>query len=526
MDLVNCKVESEKEMPMENIARLYCPDFSSVFGLKFANPFFYENIDSQIWPIFNDFNLPKSTLNLLALRNNENPLFYNRNINSSQLLIELECGNFGIGLAQAIEISNDYGIPNELVLEVCSKVKPLYPILSINLNLDPKLIIEELKNDISKAQKFNKDISAVVIYPGYLNLDFSENVNMNKVIEFLNNNKIPLKIDITDLHLPFFNPQNLIPEKIISFINKIRSKKMELPIIISGVNPYLNISIYSEYLKWDKNIFLELNHRSIGGTTPKAYFNHIFSIPGFINNWWYRIMFGSGTPTLEPSQLTRGLIEATEHLNFTYKNLLRTWGLRNGWRIFPILNCYLKNSNKEEQLSQFHNSITLKYEKKSSQLNNSADKNQILISYDILIQSFSITQLISIQSVIEKIFQDVRNDHPDFQDGLLIIKTYHTTNSIIMNEHELGNYLQLHYYFSEKTAQNADETLHTVAADEFRADFNFSDHLLALNYGERSVTYPIRNGKLIKGSREHLYCMITFGPRIVKTSVDFLLNRI
>ncbi|MHA1341381.1 MAG: YjbQ family protein [Promethearchaeota archaeon] len=523
-----------------NYARLYCPDFSCVFGPNFANPFLYDNIDSQIWPILEGFKFPQETIKLLELKSGEHPLFYRRKISIKQLLLELECGNFGAALIQALEILEDYGIPNELVLEVCSKDPSFFPIFSLNL-MDEKqnsdALIAEIKDLINKSEKIKKGVSAIVLYPAYLDIDLFNELNqlksknkLSNLIEFMDKNKIPLKIDITDLHLPNYHPKNIDPIKLISLIKKIRSQNYTLPIIIAGIDPLLNAAVYAESLKWDKNVYLEINHRTIGGTSPNRYFHQLFSLPGFINNWWSKILFASATPTLEPSQMMRGLLESTENLNFTFKNLLRIWGFRNGWRIFPNLQISLEYNNKMKKIKEFQALIKPKYQQKNNSSNAKSDSANLTesarplhLSYDISLQSFSITQIISIQSTIKSIFEKIKSKYNGFNNGYMVLKTNHTTSSLLMNEHEIGNYLQFHYLLAEKTTEVPDKYLHTVAADELRADFNYPDHLIASTFGQRSITYPIRNAELQMGSREHLYSIITFGPRAVKISADFFL---
>ena len=62
--------------------RLYQPDFSSIFGANYANAFIYGQIDSLIWPIFNDVEPSNALATLLKLQNNEGKkYFYNRKIN-------------------------------------------------------------------------------------------------------------------------------------------------------------------------------------------------------------------------------------------------------------------------------------------------------------------------------------------------------------------------------------------------------------------------------------------------------------
>lgn len=48
--------------------RLYQPDFSSIFGKAYANAFLYGQVDSLVWPIFNDMELSDLLKNLLSLK--------------------------------------------------------------------------------------------------------------------------------------------------------------------------------------------------------------------------------------------------------------------------------------------------------------------------------------------------------------------------------------------------------------------------------------------------------------------------
>jgi thiamine phosphate synthase YjbQ (UPF0047 family) len=96
---------------------------------------------------------------------------------------------------------------------------------------------------------------------------------------------------------------------------------------------------------------------------------------------------------------------------------------------------------------------------------------------------------------------------------------------LFINEHETGNYLDLHYHFVEECKKDTSNFMHTVAAKENRADFNFPDHLVSSTdeNAHRSITYHIRNGKLARGSRENIYALVTFGPRKVTIGVDMVL---
>jgi hypothetical protein len=158
----------------------------------------------------------------------------------------------------------------------------------------------------------------------------------------------------------------------------------------------------------------------------------LFTLPGFIQNWWSRILFGSGTPTLEPSQMTRGFIEVFNgnQFNFAQKCLMFSWGFRNGWRIYGL------NNPNNKQIDNFLKTTKPKYELKNTE--EYFSKN-LRVSYDISLQSFSITQVISFQQVFEEIFNEIKAKYQDIKSGEIIIKSYHTTVSIFVNEHVYGN---------------------------------------------------------------------------------------
>ena len=148
----------------------------------------------------------------------------------------------------------------------------------------------------------------------------------------------------------------------------------------------------------------------------------------------------------------------------------------------------------------------------------------MVVDFEISLQSFSITQLIWIQPVLKQLWHAVgKKNNYTIETGELLLRSYHTTTSILVNEHERGNFLQLHYDLAKKTMENASDKLHTVAAEENRADFNYPDHLLASSVGNRNVTIPIRDGELQLGGRENFYVLVTFGPRGMKLLARFTL---
>ena len=117
------------------IERLYQPDFSCIFGEKYANAFLYGQVDSLIWPIFNDIEKSEKLQNLLKLKNREGrEYFYHRKISIEDELVELNCSNIDIGLVQAMDLGREYGITNLDVINVVKKKPAIFRgVLSYNL---------------------------------------------------------------------------------------------------------------------------------------------------------------------------------------------------------------------------------------------------------------------------------------------------------------------------------------------------------------------------------------------------------
>lgn len=201
--------------------------------------------------------------------------------------------------------------------------------------------------------------------------------------------------------------------------------------------------------------------------------------------------------------MVRGFIEATDQLRFAQKNIIRTWTFRNINRLNNIifkpiykLNCNTFLNIKESSDKSY--------------------KNQIISTYKIKLRSYSITQLLFLTNIIKNIFEDSIKKYPELNDGEIILRSYHTTTTLLINEHEIGNYLDLHYYFAELSAEDSSDFMHTVFAKENRPDFNHPDHRIASTYGSKQLVIPIINKKLELGSRENFYLLATFGPRTLE----------
>ncbi|MBY9020133.1 MAG: YjbQ family protein [Candidatus Lokiarchaeota archaeon] len=485
--------------------KLYQPDFSSIFGANYANAFTYGQIDSLIWPIFNEFEVSKVLKNLLELKNHDGRnYFYNRKISIEDEKVELYSSNISYGLVQAMDLNQSYGIANEDVVSVVKSDPEIFKgILSFNLENSAISELESLSNQIP--------VVGVVLYPSFCKIDIAEvnNKNLNELLNFCKKREYFVKIDIGNMNLPENYADYTTYDKFKSFL----SRNPDIVIILSGLDFSGDFSLYYQLLKLYNNLWLEIDPRNIGGMTPTDYFKEIFTFKGFIQNSWHRIIIGSATPTLEISQMKRGFLEATEILKFPQRNLLRTWAFRNTNRLTPAI----FKSNIEPNLFQAVRDI-----KKIKQIEND---NDVTISFDVKLRSFAITQLLFITDLIKDIFKSCIEENPQFKDGEIFIRSYHTTVSLFINEHEFGNYLDMHYKFAEMSSKDSSQFLHTVRALENRPDFNFFDHDLANIYGNRQLILPVLDGKIKIGSRENFYVLVTFGPRTFNIHIKVKLTK-
>jgi thiamine phosphate synthase YjbQ (UPF0047 family) len=474
--------------------RLYQPDFQCIFGPKYANAFSYDQVDSLVWPILNEIKPSQSLERLLQFKNVEGrPYFYHRRIDLNDLKIELNCSGIDHAFIQAMDLNRSYGIANSDVVNIVKLDQKLFSGV-ISYTLNQKNIVENIIN----IQK-EIPIVGIVLYPSLAKFDLndSNNQELSSLISFCAKSSLFLKIDVGNTYLPD-NDSKFTSNEVIK---KFTSDHQEIPIILSGLDVNGDFTLYYQLLKYFNNLWLEIEPRSFGGTTPKDNLLKIFSIGGFIQNSWNRISFGSATPTLESSQIKRGFLEATEELPFAQKLLLRTWSFRNIVRLNSTI------FKPKENMNSF--SPLIAFDLKSSYENES----EFDMIYDIHLRSYAVTQLIFITDMIKIILNEAKKTYPSIKNGDLLIRSYHTTTSLIINEHEYGNYLDLHYKFAEISKLDSSKYLHTVRALENRADFNHYDHELASTYGMRNLIIPILEGELEIGSRENFYVLVTFGPR-------------
>lgn len=476
--------------------RLYQPDFSCIFGSPYANAFQYGQVDSIVWPIFDDIPKSDKLSKLLALKNPKGRnYFYRRKITLDDEKLELDCSNIKIALIQAMELGREYGIDNTDVINVVKKDRRVFKGI---LSFDPR---DENSLQALKSLEGETSIAGIVFYPSYLNMDLSkdETGSIKDFISYCKSRNYFIKLDLGNQFLPNNYAENISHVRFKTIISKFPDNIF----IISGLDISGDFNLYYQLLKYYNNLWLEIDPRTFGGMTPKDIFNTLFKIKGFIQNAWHRVTLGSATPTLEISQMIRGFLEATEVLPFSQKLLLRSWAFRNINRI---------NQDVFKPIKQHSPELFKKVleEKHIQSVENSCEVN---ISYQLKLRSQSITQLLFLTEIIENILEKTLEKYPNLNCGELLIRTYHTTTTFIINEHEYGNYLDLHYKFAEISKFTSEEFLHTVGALENRADFNHFDHELASTYGTKQLLIPILNRKLEIGGRENFYVLVTFGPR-------------
>ncbi|MHA1487323.1 MAG: YjbQ family protein, partial [Promethearchaeota archaeon] len=473
--------------------RLYQPDFSSIFGARYANAFTYGQIDSLIWPIFKGIEGSKALTNLLELKNHAGRgYFYSRKISIEDEKIELFSSNINYGFVQAMDLNKSYGIANDDVLSVVRSDPEIFKgILSFNLENSAIAELESIANQIP--------VVGVVLYPSFCKIDITnvDNVNLRELLNYCKKKEYFVKIDIGNMNLPENNAEYTTYDKFKSFL----SRNPEITIVLSGLDISGDFNLYYQLLKLYNNLWIEVDPRNFGGMTPTDCFKELFSLKGFIQNAWHRIIIGSATPTLEISQMKRGFLEATEILSFSQRNLLRSWTFRNANRLSPAIFEPMIESNLFGAVKEI---------KKIKQIEND---DEVILSYNVKMRSFAITQLLVITDLIKDIYKSCSEKNPNFQDGEIFIRSYHTTVSLIINEHEYGNYLDMHYKFAEISSRDSSQFLHTVRALENSADFNHYDHELASTYGNRQLILPVLDGKIKIGSRENFYALVTFGPR-------------
>ncbi|MHA1350947.1 MAG: hypothetical protein ACTSPZ_08965, partial [Promethearchaeota archaeon] len=260
--------------------RLYQPDFSSIFGARYANAFTYGQIDSLIWPIFKGIEGSKALTNLLELKNHAGRgYFYSRKISIEDEKIELFSSNINYGFVQAMDLNKSYGIANDDVLSVVRSDPEIFKgILSFNLENSAIAELESIANQIP--------VVGVVLYPSFCKIDITnvDNVNLRELLNYCKKKEYFVKIDIGNMNLPENNAEYTTYDKFKSFL----SRNPEITIVLSGLDISGDFNLYYQLLKLYNNLWIEVDPRNFGGMTPTDCFKELFSLKGFIQNAWHR----------------------------------------------------------------------------------------------------------------------------------------------------------------------------------------------------------------------------------------------
>ncbi|GAB4319893.1 MAG: hypothetical protein Kow0069_23570 [Promethearchaeota archaeon] len=524
------------------LERLYCADFAPVLGERFRYPFDLPAVDALVWPLFEGEPLPESTRALLDLERDGHPLFYRRRLTLAEYASELYCAGLGRALLQGADLGGGEGAPgisNELVWNLASMHPETFaPVPSVDYSHDDS--VEGVVKRLDWA-------AGVVVYPTHVREPLVAGGTtgtgvaagtpggdppgpLERLIGELERRGVPLKVDLGLDYLPGSDRRLVTPEVLDWFAQR----HPDLKVVVSGLD-LGDLPRYLTVVKFRRNVALEFDPRATGGASPGRFFVEAFGLPGFVQTCWNRFVLGSATPTLEASQVVRGWWEATDQLPLAQKHVLRIWGFRAAHLWYATLGAEPVVGAKPGSEPASSREATLDHRSSrpapfelvehvvASHLEEPPAHLRVLLTFRV--HAFSVTQLLWLKPLVDFVEELLRSQYPDLPEGELTFRTTHTTTCLLLNEHEPGNYLELHYHFVEQTTRPPDDAMHTVAAAENRADFNFPDHLAAATFGQRDVTIPYHGGRLLLGGRESLYVLSTFGPRTLTLRVTCKLDR-
>ena len=128
---------------------------------------------------------------------------------------------------------------------------------------------------------------------------------------------------------------------------------------------------------------------------------------------------------------------------------------------------------------------------------------------DISVSTRNRTELIDITSDVEKIMRK-----SEIRNGLCLIHAVHSTVAIIVNENESGL---------------KDDTIKKIQQDfskgagwlHDRVDDNADAHLASSFIGP-SRTFPVQDGRLVRGTWQNIFLLELDGPRTRSISVEVM----
>ena len=128
---------------------------------------------------------------------------------------------------------------------------------------------------------------------------------------------------------------------------------------------------------------------------------------------------------------------------------------------------------------------------------------------EIKVETNERNQLIDITSLVEDFAKESK-----INNGLCLIHSLHSTTAIIINENESG-LIQDILYEVQKVFPKDEKWLHN------RIDDNADSHLASAFIGS-SKTFPIKDGKIIRGTWQNIFLLELDGPRIRRIILEAL----
>ncbi len=130
---------------------------------------------------------------------------------------------------------------------------------------------------------------------------------------------------------------------------------------------------------------------------------------------------------------------------------------------------------------------------------------------EITLSTKKLYQLIDITYEVEKIVEE-----SNIENGICLVFAPHATAAIIANEHESGLMNDILTKIGEEFPRNG-KWLHN------RIDDNAAAHLASAMIGASRI-FPVRNGRLIRGTWQNIFLVEMDGPRSYRRIVVEVLG--
>ncbi len=134
----------------------------------------------------------------------------------------------------------------------------------------------------------------------------------------------------------------------------------------------------------------------------------------------------------------------------------------------------------------------------------------MVINFDeLLVNTKKAIETVDITNEVEKSVEKSK-----IKNGLCVVHSIHSTSAIIVNEHESGLIKDIVRKVSEDFKRGAG-WLHD------RIDDNAHSHLASTYIGPTRI-FPIKDGKLVRGTWQNIFLLELDGPRKRKVIVEVM----